>query len=113
MLGMFALWGAHYFTSQILPALHNKGVKIVLKLPHPAVNPPKVTSGLLCKKEIFRTVLNSGCLVQGVSKSKFLSNKNRVLEPIIEKISASYPSVIFWSIDKITCPEKMLSSYKQ
>ena len=92
------------FLDKVVPPITSKGGTIVLKLPHPEVNSPQVTTGLICKKEIFRPVIDPGCFVEGVSKSEFLTKKQTIMQPILKKIKKYYPSIIFWNIDNITCP---------
>ena len=92
------------FLDKVVPTILSKGARIVLKLPHPEVNSLEVTTGLICKKEIFRPVIDPGCFVEGLSKSEFLTNKQTIMQPLLKKIKTSYPSILFWSIDNITCP---------
>jgi len=93
------------FLNKVVPVLHYKGAKVVLKLPHPSVNPPKVETGLICKKEIFRPKINQKCFVEGVSKKEYIIKREKVINPILKEIKASHPDIFFWNIDNITCPE--------
>lgn len=95
------------FLDEMVPPILDKNARIVIKLPHPKVNPPKVPIGLICKKEFFRPIIDPKCFVEGISKSKFLKKNQTVMKPILEQITESHPSVLFWSIVDSTCPDKI------
>jgi len=87
-----------------LPPLVKKGVTIIYKLPHPEVNTPnKEGTGLICKREIFRPVINEKCFVEGVPKKIFLA-KIKSINPVIRFLKHEFPSVLIWNITNITCP---------
>ena len=92
-----------YFEST-LPSLLDKGVTVVLKLPHPEVNAPTVAEGLMCKKEIFRPLIDKGCLVDGVLKNRHTKKSQETMKPLIDFLKRSYPEVLYWDISNITCP---------
>ncbi|MDA7676980.1 acyltransferase [bacterium] len=93
-----------YFGS-MLPSLLDKDVTVVLKLPHPEANAPKVGEGLMCKKEIFRPIIDKGCLVDGVPKKKHMIRSNEAMKPLFDFVKGSYPDVLYWDISNITCPD--------
>ena len=95
----------HYFKT-ILPPLTQKGVTVILKLPHPEVNPPNEGGeGLICKKEIFRPVINERCFTEGIPKKIFVA-KMKSIEPILKFLEKDFPNVVLWDISNITCPEE-------
>ena len=77
---------------------------MVLKLPHPEVNAPKVPKGIICKKEIFRPWLDEACFVEGVSKDEYLIGARKHLEPLMVFLGEEYPEVLVWDISDVTCP---------
>tara|TARA_A100001388_G_C28764332_1_gene499776 strand:+ start:494 stop:2344 length:1851 start_codon:yes stop_codon:yes gene_type:complete len=93
------------FFKSNLPFLHQKGVITILKLPHPVVNPPKVSNGLICKKEIFRPTLNPNCFVEGTPKSTFTNDMKNTMYPILRSLKKEFPQLLYWDISNITCPE--------
>ena len=94
-----------YFDST-LPSLLDKDVTVVLKLPHPEVNDPKVGEGLMCKKEIFRPVIDKGCLVDGVPKKQHTMRSKEAMKLLFDFMKRSYPDVLYWDISNITCPDE-------
>ena len=93
------------FFKSILPSLDAKGVITILKLPHPNVNPPNVSNGLICKQEIFRPTINPNCFVEGTPKSAFAKDMKNIMYPILKKLQKEVPSLLYWDISNITCPD--------
>ena len=92
------------FLKSTLPSLKSKGAITILKLPHPMVNPPKVATGLICKKEFFRPVLDTNCFVDGIPKISF-ENDMKNSHPKLKDLKKEFPNLLYWDISDITCPE--------
>ncbi len=93
------------FFKSTLPLLNKKGAITILKLPHPEVNSPKVSNGLICKKEIYRPNLDPNCFVEGTPKSDFTNDMKIIIYPILKNLQKEFPSLLYWDISDVTCPE--------
>lgn len=94
------------YLDEILPILDRKGVFVIIKLPHPKVNPPNVGNPLICKKEFFRPIINPKCYESvGVSKFDFLKKRN-FLKEFFLNYTNKYKKVRLWDITQEVCPDK-------
>ena len=89
-----------------LPALHSKGVRTVLKLPHPNVNRPNVLNGFTCKKEFFRPFVDPNCFVEGVPKSLFEKRMKTFNNLVLKDLAKEYPKLLYWRVADVTCPDE-------
>ena len=95
------------FFDQLIPAIKEKGAIAILKLPHPIVNKIDLGSGLVCKKEFFRPILNPKCLsVKPVEKKQFLK-KTIDLNNFLKRYSEKHANFYLWDITPIVCSEEI------
>ena len=101
------------FFKTTLPILHKKGAITILKLPHPNVNTPNVSNGLICKKEIYRPNLDPNCFVEGTPKSDFTNDMKSTIFPILKNLQKEFPRLLYWDISDVTCPEEYCFPVKE